>query len=352
MAASDSRETPVPFDTQRGPSILRFDDRTADLDAHGGTSSLPASKPKKPKQSLGARLRSMLRSSAWPSLAGRGAVIVLGLVVLAWIGRAATAAPPNTPSASSKSTSAESERSTGDVEHTSSKNGITPNAVPNAPTPAPANASSAHAAPETGATVAPLSTPDSTTEPTSPPRTRTRASVEDPVYINYASIDELRRLPGVGPKRAEAIIALRRRIGRFARVEELLRVKGVGRATLRKWRPLVRLDAPVNETDPSDLTPHPRAPSDSEANDAGAFLPAYAASRTQIIAQAAAPKEISASGASCSHGVRCPMRSEESRLRRRARVRPSSFPELDEQTTSPVVMRRYQSALNIDSARS
>jgi competence protein ComEA len=65
------------------------------------------------------------------------------------------------------------------------------------------------------------------------------------VYLNHADVAELRRLPGVGPKRAEAILALRQRLGRFHRVEDLLRVKGVGRATLKKWRMLVRLDAPA-----------------------------------------------------------------------------------------------------------
>lgn len=71
-----------------------------------------------------------------------------------------------------------------------------------------------------------------------------RASATEPVYLNHASVDELRRLPGVGPKRAEAILVLRQRLGRFQRVEDLLRVKGVGRGAVKKWRPLVRLDAP------------------------------------------------------------------------------------------------------------
>jgi competence protein ComEA len=64
------------------------------------------------------------------------------------------------------------------------------------------------------------------------------------VYLNHASVDELRRIPGVGPKRAEAILVLRQRLGRFQRVEDLLRVKGVGRGAVKKWRPLVRLDTP------------------------------------------------------------------------------------------------------------
>ena len=71
-----------------------------------------------------------------------------------------------------------------------------------------------------------------------------RATPEDPVYLNHASAEQLRRLPGAGPKRAEAIVELRQRIGKFQRVEDLMRVKGIGRSTIRKWRPLVRLDAP------------------------------------------------------------------------------------------------------------
>jgi competence protein ComEA len=61
------------------------------------------------------------------------------------------------------------------------------------------------------------------------------------VNINTASAEELERLPGIGPTRARAILALRGRISRFTRSEELLRVKGIGRATYRKLRALVVL---------------------------------------------------------------------------------------------------------------
>lgn len=64
------------------------------------------------------------------------------------------------------------------------------------------------------------------------------------VVLNTASSEELQSLPGVGPKRAEAILALRTRIGRFRRVEDLLRVKGIGRASLRRLKPRVLVDAP------------------------------------------------------------------------------------------------------------
>lgn len=91
--------------------------------------------------------------------------------------------------------------------------------------------------------VVPAPSPAPPLPPPLPPRTITaRATPEAPVYLNEADEAELRRLPGVGVKRATGILELRQRVGRFRRVEDLLRVKGVGRGTLRKWRPLVRVD--------------------------------------------------------------------------------------------------------------
>ena len=97
------------------------------------------------------------------------------------------------------------------------------------------------AAPAASAEPAPSSTPIVVTA-AAPSR---RATPDDPVYLNVASREDLRRLPGIGDKRAEAILALRQKLGRFRQVEDLARVKGIGRATLRKLRPLVRLDAPA-----------------------------------------------------------------------------------------------------------
>lgn len=71
-----------------------------------------------------------------------------------------------------------------------------------------------------------------------------RASPTDPVILNTATAQDLRRLPGVGPKRADAILALRTRLGRFRSVDELTRVKGLGRKTLQRLRPLLRIDPP------------------------------------------------------------------------------------------------------------
>lgn len=83
---------------------------------------------------------------------------------------------------------------------------------------------------------------------------RGRATPDDPVYLNQATLADLRRLPGVGPKRALAILALRDRLQHFRQIEDLLKVKGIGRASLRKLRPLVRLDTPPSAT-AADATP-------------------------------------------------------------------------------------------------
>lgn len=66
-------------------------------------------------------------------------------------------------------------------------------------------------------------------------------SVEGVVNINTATEDELRRLPLVGPARATAIVALRTRVQRFRSPDDLQRVRGIGRASMRRIRPYVTL---------------------------------------------------------------------------------------------------------------
>ena len=61
------------------------------------------------------------------------------------------------------------------------------------------------------------------------------------VDINVANEDELRKLPGIGPGRARKILELRTRLGRFKSVDDLARIKGFGRALVKRLRPLVRI---------------------------------------------------------------------------------------------------------------
>jgi comEA protein len=55
------------------------------------------------------------------------------------------------------------------------------------------------------------------------------------VDINQASAEDLEKLPGVGPKLAQQIIAYRTKHGPFRRIEDLLIIKGIGS---KKWQAL------------------------------------------------------------------------------------------------------------------
>lgn len=59
------------------------------------------------------------------------------------------------------------------------------------------------------------------------------------VNLNRATVDDLDRLPGVGPATAQAIIDHRARNGPFASVDDLLAVRGIGPAKLAEIRPWV-----------------------------------------------------------------------------------------------------------------
>ena len=64
------------------------------------------------------------------------------------------------------------------------------------------------------------------------------------VILNLAGMEDLRHLPGIGSKRANAIMELRARLGRFKQVNDLLRVKGIGVRGLKKLMPHIVLDPP------------------------------------------------------------------------------------------------------------
>ncbi len=104
-----------------------------------------------------------------------------------------------------------------------------------APAPPPGSAGSASPAPVPSAEGGAAQTP-------------TGLTPDGKVILNQAGLGDLTRLPGVGPKRAEAILALRERLGRFRRPTDLLRVRGIGPATLQKMQPHFVLDPPPPST--------------------------------------------------------------------------------------------------------
>ena len=82
---------------------------------------------------------------------------------------------------------------------------------------------------------------------TRPPRPTARRQPKTPrvrgdsVDLNTATVEQLDALPGVGPVTAAAIVAWRDANGRFASVDQLGDVDGIGPARLDKLRDLVRV---------------------------------------------------------------------------------------------------------------
>ena len=62
-----------------------------------------------------------------------------------------------------------------------------------------------------------------------------------PTNLNTASVQELQRLPRIGPALAERIVAYRQAHGPFRSPEQVTEVKGIGDKTLEKMRPWIRL---------------------------------------------------------------------------------------------------------------
>ncbi len=59
------------------------------------------------------------------------------------------------------------------------------------------------------------------------------------VDINKATAEELIALPGIGPALADRIIQFRERNGPFERIEDLLKVQGIGEKSLARLRDFI-----------------------------------------------------------------------------------------------------------------
>ncbi|MGA1365264.1 MAG: helix-hairpin-helix domain-containing protein [Ilumatobacteraceae bacterium] len=70
----------------------------------------------------------------------------------------------------------------------------------------------------------------------------TSSAVPQLININLASVVELEQLPGVGPATAKAIVSYREKNGAFLKVEDLLKVRGIGPAMLSEILPRARVN--------------------------------------------------------------------------------------------------------------
>lgn len=64
------------------------------------------------------------------------------------------------------------------------------------------------------------------------------------VDLNTATLDQLDKLPGIGPITAQSIIEYRIANGQFKKIEDLLEVEGIGQATFDKIKDLITVGTP------------------------------------------------------------------------------------------------------------
>jgi len=89
-----------------------------------------------------------------------------------------------------------------------------------------------------------------------PPRKRTKKQPsktkkklsEKSININSAGQLKLEKLPGIGPKTAQAIINYREQNGPFSKLEQLKKVKRIGPKTLQKISPYIFIIADTSQT--------------------------------------------------------------------------------------------------------
>jgi comEA protein len=74
-----------------------------------------------------------------------------------------------------------------------------------------------------------------------------KAAPAPAVNINTAPVEQLERLPGVGPKTAARIVEYRQKNGGFKKVEELMNVRGIGEKAFLKMKNQLTVTAPRAE---------------------------------------------------------------------------------------------------------
>ena len=68
-----------------------------------------------------------------------------------------------------------------------------------------------------------------------------KPSAQNRLNLNFATVDQLKALPGLGKKMAQKIIDFRNQNGGFFSLEELQEIPGLSDAKIRKFLPLVTL---------------------------------------------------------------------------------------------------------------
>jgi competence protein ComEA len=138
----------------------------------------------------------------------------------------------------------------------------------NPPSAMPATSSSASDTAALGSASAPLPAASAPPAPVAlAPNACTAGRTPDgKVILNLATLDDLRTLPSIGPKRAQAILSLRDKLKKFHRIQELRRVRGIGAKTLQKLAMKILIDPPPGSCAPPASDAAKGSPSPQPAN--------------------------------------------------------------------------------------
>lgn len=209
--------------------------RPAEVDlrgAYGGglDSEAPAARP-----SWVRRMRATIEHSVWAPVAVKVLALAIGLVALAGVGIASILSGIGGVQVPVAGALGSDIHAAWLATQSTSGTGSHAGAVARAPDP---SASASAVSTPSGAGTGGTDGAGTTTSAASAGMTE-----DGKVILNLATVADLRHLPGVGAKRADAILALRARLGRFKSVNDLMRVKGIGVRGLKKILPHVVLDA-------------------------------------------------------------------------------------------------------------
>jgi competence protein ComEA len=199
---------------------------------HGGGHSAPAA----PSGARSAWVKK-LRDSVWAPVAVKAGGIFAGMLALSAIGAASTLAGSSVAVSAAAPSSASAGGAWLPPDHDEHAAATPPGAAPSAKTPGAATPGAAPAEP--------VVTPATSAAPPGPPDGEGRTA-DGKIVLNRATADDLMKLPRVGAKRAQAILELRQKLGHFRQLTDLLRVRGIGRKTLKPMLPLLVLDAPAH----------------------------------------------------------------------------------------------------------